>query len=496
MTDYSTFDDQMRNRLGSLEPDVPAHIWENIQRRKEHRRPVAWWWPASAPGILIWGIALLLGGLGIYQLADRTTADQQLEPQQTVSLADKNNQSGNQQAGPVTQGTNEETPNGTTTPSGRDQLSPGLPSNNGKGNKGGGNLPGHSSNDITGNPSELGNGNMMPPVSPAQTTTDSRIVTNTGRSQRKKSRTQMSVQTDTPVETGVDESIAGKPDGSRLSANEKISGGLTAFVLSPETDHILFEGSPGLRPLKFTARDLAPVPCAEKNAAGNKKYVEVYGGPDYVLRSFADTANSEYLRRRKESTKYSSAFSFGMRYTRVFSNGMSFRAGLNYSQVNEKFTYSEGNIVQQVFIINANGDTTGAYSYTGTRYKTTMNRYRTIDVPVTIGYELGNERLHANINAGVVFNVYSWQKGDVLDTAYRPVSITTGKSGASPYGFKTNIGLGFIGAASIYYKLNDRYRLMAEPFIRYNFSAANKADITLKQKFTTIGLRLGLRIDF
>ncbi|HRF27411.1 MAG TPA: hypothetical protein PKW54_08730, partial [Ferruginibacter sp.] len=262
------------------------------------------------------------------------------------------------------------------------------------------------------------------------------------------------------------------------------------------TDHILFEGSPGLRPLKFTARDLAPVPCAEKNAAGNKKYVEVYGGPDYVLRSFADTANSEYLRRRKESTKYSSAFSFGMRYTRVFSNGMSFRAGLNYSQVNEKFTYSEGNIVQQVFIINANGDTTGAYSYTGTRYKTTMNRYRTIDVPVTIGYELGNERLHANINAGVVFNVYSWQKGDVLDTAYRPVSITTGKSGASPYGFKTNIGLGFIGAASIYYKLNDRYRLMAEPFIRYNFSAANKADITLKQKFTTIGLRLGLRIDF
>ncbi|HRF26431.1 MAG TPA: hypothetical protein PKW54_03755, partial [Ferruginibacter sp.] len=73
MTDYSTFDDQMRNRLGSLEPDVPAHIWENIQRRKERKRPVAWWWPASAPGIIIWGIALLLGGLGIYQLADRTT---------------------------------------------------------------------------------------------------------------------------------------------------------------------------------------------------------------------------------------------------------------------------------------------------------------------------------------------------------------------------------------------------------------------------------------
>lgn len=496
MTDHSTFDDQMRNRLGSLEPDVPAHIWENIRRRNERKRPVAWWWPASAPGILIWGIALLLGGLGIYQLSVRSAADQQIKTQETLSKGATQGQTGSQQPGPVTQDTNDETPNGTTIPSGQDQLSTGLPSNKAKGNEGSANWPPASSNEIAGNPSDRVNGNMMAPVSATQTTTDTRVVANTARNQRKKSRTQLSVQTDAPAGTGIDDNLAGIPRDSRLSTNEKLSAGLTAIVLNPETDHILFEGSPGLRPLKFTARDLAPVPCAEKNAAGNKKYVEVYGGPDYVLRSFADTANSEYLRRRKESTKYSSAFSFGMRYTRVFSNGMSFRAGLNYSQVNEKFTYTEGNIVQQVFIINANGDTTGAYSYTGTRYKSTMNRYRTIDVPVTIGYELGNERLHANINAGVVLNVYSWQKGDVLDTAYRPVSITTGKSGASPYGFKTNIGLGFIGAASIYYKLNDRYRLMAEPFIRYNFSAANKADITLKQKFTTIGLRLGLRIDF
>jgi hypothetical protein len=107
---------------------------------------------------------------------------------------------------------------------------------------------------------------------------------------------------------------------------------------------------------------------------------------------------------------------------------------------------------------------------------------------------MGNERLHANLNAGVVMNIYSWQKGDVLDTAYRPVSITTGK-GQSPYQFKTNIGLGFTAAASIYLKLNDRLHLLGEPYIRYNLSPANKADITLKQKYTTIGFRLGLRLD-
>ena len=108
---------------------------------------------------------------------------------------------------------------------------------------------------------------------------------------------------------------------------------------------------------------------------------------------------------------------------------------------------------------------------------------------------MGNNRLRANINAGIILNAYSWQKGDVLDNTYQPVNITTGKAN-SPYQFKTNVGLGFTGAVSFYYKLSSHLHFLAEPYFRYNLSAANKADITLKQKFTTTGLRLGLRFDF
>ena len=238
-----------------------------------------------------------------------------------------------------------------------------------------------------------------------------------------------------------------------------------------------------------------PCPEAEKNAAGNKRYLEFYGGPDYAFRSFSDTANSSYLQKRKESTKVLSAFSFGIRYTKVFENAVSFRTGINYSQVNERFRYEQGHVVQHIFIIDGNGDTTGTYTSTGTRFKTTHNRYKTIDVPLLIGYEMGNTRFHSNINGGLVVNVYSWQKGDVLNSANEPVSITTGKNN-SPYQFKTNVGIGLMGAASFYYKLNGRMHLLAEPYIRYNFSAANKADITLKQKYTTAGIRLGARFDF
>ncbi len=239
---------------------------------------------------------------------------------------------------------------------------------------------------------------------------------------------------------------------------------------------------------------LPDCPTIEKDAAGNKRYFEFYAGPDYAFRSLHDTGNSAYLQKRKESTSFRSGFSAGIRYTKVFNNSMSVRAGINYSQINEKFTFTQGNVIQVTYIINNNGDTIGSYTTTGTRNKTTINRYRSIDIPLVAGYEIGNGKLHANINAGAIVNIYSWQKGEVLDMSGNPVSITTGK-GSSPYQFKTNAGIGFIGAVSLYYKLSDKWHIMAEPYFRYNFSPMNKENLTLKQKYHTAGLRLGIRLD-
>ena len=136
---------------------------------------------------------------------------------------------------------------------------------------------------------------------------------------------------------------------------------------------------------------LPPCPTIEKNAAGNKYYIEVYVSPDYAFKSFSDTANSVLLQKRKESTSFRSAFSTGFRYTRVFNNGASIRAGVNYSQINEKFSYVQSNIVQVTYITDpVTGDTTGTFLTRGNRYKTTNNRYHTIDVPLLLGFETGN----------------------------------------------------------------------------------------------------------
>ncbi len=236
-----------------------------------------------------------------------------------------------------------------------------------------------------------------------------------------------------------------------------------------------------------------PCPVDNKNPAANKKYFEVYAAVDYVLRQFTDTPNSTYMKMRKESTSFASAYSAGIRFTKVFNNGLNIRAGLNYSQINEKFKFVQGNIIQVVFIINAGGDTIGSYQTSNTRYKTSYNRYKTLDIPLTIGYEMSKGKWNVNFNTGMIINIHSWNQGEVLDDSLQPVNI----SGLSqnPYQFKTNIGLGGIGAISCYYSLNQKLSILAEPYLRYNFSSMSKNEITLKQKYHTSGIKLGIRLN-
>ncbi|MCY7291178.1 MAG: hypothetical protein LH615_03250, partial [Ferruginibacter sp.] len=146
------------------------------------------------------------------------------------------------------------------------------------------------------------------------------------------------------------------------------------------------------------------------------------------------------MQQRKGSTKYLFAFSAGVRYTKVFGSGMSVRTGINYSQINEQFKSEKGRITQNVYIINNNGDTTGSYVQSGTQYKTSTNKYRSIDIPVSVGYEMGNGRLHTNINAGAMINISSSQKGFMLDYNGNTVDISSGKS-SSVYQYKTKAGV-------------------------------------------------------
>ena len=470
MINNQQFDEHIKEQFSSYTPDVHPRIWENIAARTERRKPVGFWFSLfnNKNKLMLLGllIAISTGGAWLYMNNNFSSTNTKITGEK-INVQDKNQTDLNKSKLP---GNNNETDQSgiTSIPNGDNTT--------------------QTNNAIVNNNTALSTPGITKAriYSPSPLVDDEQNTVWNNKVNSKKRSTGLgsvlNIKTESPDLTNDNDDFAGQGTLlGRLTFNaEKIA------AVRKKRDQ---------QPLSFNPIIYLPgCPSIERDAAGNKKYIEIYGGPDYAFRSLSDTGNSVYLQKRKESEKFKSAYSAGIRYTKVFNNSMSVRAGVNYSRINEKFTFAQGNLVQITYIINANGDTTGSYTTVGTRYKTTINKYRSIDVPIVVGYELGNGKLHANINAGVIVNVYSWQKGEVLDATLNPVNITTGKN-SSPYQFKTNAGVGFIGAVSVYYRLTDKIHVMAEPYFRYNFTPMNKESITLKQKYHTAGLRLGIRLD-
>jgi hypothetical protein len=464
MNNNRQFDEHINEQFKNYSPDVHPRIWEKIIAEKDKKRPAGFWVSMfnGRNKLLLLGLIIALSSGGAWVYLNKNLTKNNLPAAVENKNPDIDNTSGIiKNIQPADQQTNSSDLN-------TDQI---IIADNNKANT---------------NQALLSTGGLKAQIYPPSTQTDDTEKNTAGSGNgNKKYYTGLGnvlVNTTSPALAEEEDEYEGQ--GTLLGRLTYTAEKLTVKRKTGKPESLSFN------PIIY----LPDCPSFEKDAAGNKKYFEFYAGPDYAIRSMHDTGNSAYLQKRKESTKFKSGYSAGVRYTRVFNNSMSVRGGFNYSQINEKFTFNQGNVIQVTYIINNNGDTIGSYTTTGTRYKTTINRYRSIDIPIVVGYELGNGKLHANINAGAVVNIYSWQKGDVLDTAGNPVSITTGK-GSTPYQFKTNAGIGFIGAVSVYYKLNDRLHIMAEPYFRYNFSPMNKESITLKQKYQTAGLRLGIRLD-
>jgi hypothetical protein len=465
MSDNELFDNNIKQQFENYTPPVHPRIWENIVNERKKRRPAGFWFTFfNSRNILLLGALLLVAGGSAYFLTAKSNTKKEIVAVKTQDKLTDNTVTAAVEKNNIAAERSNTSDNQNTSTTLNNKKSDAVVSDN---------VLVNTSTLVTPSSAKI-------KIRPVRAATGQDDVVLNFTDHKKTSVTKNS----------------GADNFTDIVNNEpSLQNNFLQQLLFAAAEKIIADKQVAALNKKLSPDVVLPdCPEIEKNAAGNKTYFEMYGGPDIAFRSLTDTANSAYLQKRKESTTFSSAFSAGLRYTRVFNNGVSIRTGINYSQINEKFSVVLGNIVQVVYIINANGDTTGSYTTTGTRYKTNINRYKTIDVPLVFGYELGNGRLHTNINAGVIINAYSWQKGEILDNSNQPVSITTGKTN-SPYQFKTNIGLGFIAGVSVYYKLNERWHLLAEPYFRYNLSPMSKENLTLKQKYNTAGLRIGLRLD-
>ena len=118
----------------------------------------------------------------------------------------------------------------------------------------------------------------------------------------------------------------------------------------------------------------------------------------------------------------------------------------------------------------------------------TYNKYRSLDIPLLLSYEFGNEKLKFAINAGAIINLRSWYSGNTLNDSLAVVPIDSKSSGM----YKQNIGVGLYAGVSIIKPVTNRFDVFLEPHFRYNFSNMSKT-AGYSQRFNAAGLSFGIR---
>lgn len=472
----------VQDALGSYKPEVPPHIWDRIRQKEDRRRPVGFWFFLSGHRMIRWGILLLIAGCGAYFLyPDRTSlprstsarvdaspssvSSTSIQPESPPEkrIANPSAEASQQEVSVKTLSTAIAVPNPSDAriPSQTTQaVEPNIPAAR-----------------LSPNPAQSGSADAEEAVDTHNRT----------RPLQKSlaSRKRMNLRTAATAEESTEAFTAGEkqsPDEAVLrTPSERLA------------QHI--DRDPSLKLPALIRKTIPPVaqpdPRPRKEKKAIQQFVEVYAGPDLVLSDLRDTDGSAYLQRRQETTTQQLSLSGGIRYVRVFSNGLSLRAGLQLSQINETFRFVQGDLLQTVFVTDARGDTIGSYATSYTRFKTHSNRYRMLDIPLMAGYEWGGELWRWNLSAGAVFNLRQWNRGVVLNDALQPVNMDS--DSASAFVFRNRTGYSAVISFSALAQLRPGLSLLIEPYFRYGLSNLNKPDITLRQRFHTTGIRLGLR---
>ena len=231
--------------------------------------------------------------------------------------------------------------------------------------------------------------------------------------------------------------------------------------------------------------------------------LEIFASPDYALKSTGNiTASQQFMSRKDSSERSQLSYSAGFRIVKPINDHFSVKTGLQYSQINERFTYQTENELKTTTVITvrnitlANGSTvtvtdTSVLQQLGYKTNTVKNRYKSIDIPFLLGYQLGNDDFKIGINAGLIFNLSSWYTGMTLDSTLNTIPLNK----SSNLVYKNNTGVGLYAGLSLTKRVNFNTSIFAEPYLRYNLSDMTTPGSVYKQRFSIGGLSLGLRFN-
>ncbi len=236
--------------------------------------------------------------------------------------------------------------------------------------------------------------------------------------------------------------------------------------------------------------------------------VDGYLAPEYALRQlvYKEPGMGEYAAMRDETESYSFAFSAGFRANAHFKGGLALRTGVVYTDIVEKFRNADPDAeVRRIITVNIdtiynppdviiNVDTLSIVEY-GAYDKVGYNRYRFYDVPLLLGYELDRGRWIVHINTGLMLNIGTARRGQILDPQSNLVSIHSGENSSYP-AFRSKVGSSLLMSLGFNYAVRPKLHLLLEPQFRVWMKPLNLEDYPVDQKYMNIGLAMGVRQYF
>jgi hypothetical protein len=239
-------------------------------------------------------------------------------------------------------------------------------------------------------------------------------------------------------------------------------------------------------------------------------HLDVYVSHEYAMKHLTDptSLHSEYLQMRNDTENAVYSFSAGVRLGYNVGYRWNLYTGFNYSQINERFEYTDPEsqitkviitkdyVYQQGKIVDSI-ITEEIVTVPGTTKLKIHNRYRTFDVPVLGRYTLYADRnISLSAVAGVFINIAFLQKGMIIGTSSNtPVDISGGPDEQKNI-FKSQLGVTGYGALSMAWHVSPLFDMVIEPHFRMHTTSLTHEKYPLQQRYNTFGLTTGIRYRF